>query len=145
VTDAKTRTNISSGSPFEPLRGYSRAVQIGNQVFISGTTAMSNQGEVKHPGNAYEQTKEIILAVKSLLSARGFRLEDVVTTRLFVTNIVDWDDYARAHQEFFASTLPTSSIVQVAKLVDPRLVIEMEFMAIGGTGPAEHVRVELAR
>lgn len=106
---------------------------------------MSNHGAVKHPGNAYEQTKEILTAVKSLLLARGFRLEDVVTTRLFVTNIVAWDDYARAHQEFFRSTMPTSSIVQVAKLVDPRLVIEMEFMAIRGTSAAESVRVDLVR
>lgn len=137
------RTNIASGSPFEPLRGYSRAVQMGNHLFISGTTAMSAQGDVAHPGNAYKQTKEILSAVRNLLVKRGFSIADVVRTRLFVTNIVEWDDYARAHQEVFGSVRPASSMVQVAKLVDPRLVIEIELEAIRGASDVEDLRVEM--
>ena len=105
---------------------------------------MSPQGDVAHPGNAYKQTKEIFTAVRNLLTQRGFSIADVVRTRLFVTNIVEWDDYARAHQEVFGLVRPTSSIVQVAKLVDPRLVIEIEFDAIRGASEVEDVRVELA-
>jgi enamine deaminase RidA (YjgF/YER057c/UK114 family) len=105
---------------------------------------MSPQGDVAHPGNAYKQTKEIFTAVRNLLTQRGFSIADVVRTRLFVTNIVEWDDYARAHQEVFGLVRPASSIVQVAKLVDPRLVIEIEFDAIRGASEVEDVRVELA-
>lgn len=138
------RTNIASGSPFEPLRGFSRAVQVGDHLFISGTTAMSNQGDVAHPGDAYQQTKKVLTTVKTLLAKRGFSLSDVVRTRLFVTNIVAWDDYARAHQEVFGSVRPASSMVQVAKLVDPRLVIEMEVEALRGASDVEDVQVDLA-
>lgn len=144
VTAKLIRTNITSGSPFEPLRGYSRAVQLGDHLYISGTTAMTNQGDVAHPGDAYQQTKAILNTIKSLLSKRGFTPADVVRTRLFVTNIVAWDDYARAHQEVFGATRPVSSMVQVAKLVDPRLVIEMEVDAIRGATEIEDLRLDLA-
>ncbi len=138
------RINIASGSPFEPLRGYSRAVQLGDQLYISGTTAMTNQGDVAHPGDAYQQTKAVLNTIKNLLNKRGFATSDVVRTRLFVTNIVAWDDYARAHQEVFGTIRPTSSMVQVAKLVDPRLVIEMEVDAIRGAHRIEDLRLDLA-
>ena len=143
VKDEIIRTNIASGSPFEPLRGFSRAVELGNHLFVSGTTAMSNQGDVAHPGDAYQQTKKILSTIKSLLNKRGFSVADVVRTRLFVTNIIAWDDYARAHQEVFGSVRPASSMVQVAKLVDPRLVIEMEVEAIRGVSQVEDLRVDL--
>lgn len=136
-----TRFNIASGSPHEPLRGYSRAVQIGDQLWISGTTAFSAKGDVTAPGEAYEQTKYILTTVKGILASRGFTMEDVVRTRLFVTTISKWEDYARAHREFFEKIRPASSIVQVTKLVDPRLTIEMEVDAVRGANDVENVRL----
>ncbi len=105
---------------------------------------MTNQGDVAHPGDAYQQTKAILTRIKTLLNKVGFAVSDVVRTRLFVTNIVAWDDYARAHQEFFGSVMPASSMVQVAKLVDPRIVIEMEVDAIRGASQVDEQRVDLA-
>ncbi len=105
---------------------------------------MTNQGDVAHPGDAYRQTKAILTTVRSLLAKCGFTFADVVRTRLFVTNIVAWDDYARAHQEVFGHVRPASSIVQVAKLVDPRLVIEMEFDAVRGATEVDDQRVDLS-
>jgi len=126
------RTNILSRSPFEPLRGYSRAVQVGDHLFVSGTTAMNYKGEVTAPGDAYEQTKTVLSAIKTILTSRGFSMQDVVRTRLFVTNMSKWEDYARAHREFFETVRPASSMVQVVKLVDPRLVVELEVDAVRG-------------
>lgn len=143
VTDEITRTNIASGSPFEPLRGYSRAVQIGDHLFISGTTAMTPQGDVAAPGDAYEQTRAALNSIRSILTKSGFSIADVVRTRLFVTNIVNWDDYARAHCEVFGHVRPASSLVQVAKLVDPRLVVEIEVDAMRGSGEVVDTRVDL--
>jgi enamine deaminase RidA (YjgF/YER057c/UK114 family) len=142
-TISNTRTNIASGSPFEPLRGFSRAVQIGNHLFISGTTAMTAQGDVAAPGDAYLQTKAALASIKEILNKRGFTTADVVRTRLFVTNIVKWDDYARAHREVFESVRPASSIVQVSKLVDPRLVIEIEVDAMRGATEVTDTSVAL--
>ncbi len=118
-------------------------MQLGDHLFISGTTAMTNQGDVAHPGDAYQQTKAILANLKNLLAKRGFSVSDVVRTRLFVTNIVAWDDYARAHQEVFGTARPASSIVQVAKLVDPRLVVEMELDAVRGATEIAEQRVDL--
>ncbi len=105
---------------------------------------MTNQGDVAHPGDAYQQTKAILMRIKTLLNKVGFTISDVVRTRLFVTNIVAWEDYARAHQEVFGSVMPASSMVQVAKLVDPRLVIEMELDAVRGATQVEEERVDLS-
>lgn len=137
-----TRTNILSGSPLEPLRGYSRAVEIGEQLWISGTTAMTAKGEVVAPGDPYEQTKAILNAVKAILFTRGFHVSDVVRTRLFVTNIARWEDYARAHREVFENVRPASSMVQVAKLVDPRLVVELEVEAFRGATKSDNISIE---
>lgn len=142
MSSQHSRTNLLSRSPFEPLRGYSRAVQVGDQLFISGTTAMNAKGEVVAPGEAYEQTKQVLHSIKTILASRGFSIEDVVRTRLFVTNISKWDDYARAHREVFESVRPASSMVQVVKLVDPRLVVELEVDAIKGCVQQETVSVE---
>ena len=136
------RTNIFSKSPLEPLRGYSRAVQVGDQLFISGTTAMNSKGDVTAPGDAYEQMKAILSSIKSILTSRGFALQDVVRTRLFVTNISKWEDYARAHREFFETVRPASSMVQVVKLVDPRLVVELEVDAIRGAVMEDSATIE---
>ena len=137
MSEGLIRTNLASGSPHEPLRGYSRAVQVGDSLWISGTTALTAKGDVTAPGDAYEQTKFIIQSIKSILAARGFQLSDVVRTRLSVTNIARWEDYARAHREAFEKIRPASSIVQVAKLVDPRLMIEMEVDAVRGATKIE--------
>jgi enamine deaminase RidA (YjgF/YER057c/UK114 family) len=126
------RINYSSNSPWEPIRGYSRAVRVGDHLFISGTTAVAPGGTVIAPNEAYEQTKYVLTLVKKILSTAGFSLEDVVRTRMFVTNMAKWDEYARAHREVFEMVRPASSIVQVTKLVDPRLVLEMEVEALRG-------------
>jgi len=142
MTSETLRTNIFSRSPLEPLRGYSRAVQVGDQLFISGTTAMNYKGDVVAPGDAYEQTKSILAAIKTILTSRGFSIQDVVRTRLFVTNISKWEDYARAHREFFETVRPASSMVQVVKLVDPRLVVELEVDAVRGAQVQDTVSIE---
>jgi enamine deaminase RidA (YjgF/YER057c/UK114 family) len=136
------RTNILSRSPFEPLRGYSRAVQVGDTLYISGTTAMNYKGDVTAPGDAYEQTKTILQTIKTVLAARGFSIQDVVRTRLFVTNISKWEDYARAHREVFENVRPASSMVQVSKLVDPRLCVELEVDAVKGLAIQESVAID---
>lgn len=136
------RTNILSRSPFEPLRGYSRAVQVGDQLFVSGTTAMNYKGEVTAPGDAYEQTKTVLSSIKTILTSRGFSMQDVVRTRLFVTNMSKWEDYARAHREIFENVRPASSMVQVVKLVDPRLVVELEVDAIRGATMQDVATIE---
>lgn len=141
MSTENVRTNILSGSPLEPLRGYSRAVVAGNTMWISGTTAMTPKGDILAPGDAYEQTKAILTAVRSILQSRGFQLSDVMRTRLFVTNISKWEDYARAHREFFEKIRPASSMVQVAKLVDARLMIEMEVDAVKGFSEIEQVGI----
>lgn len=142
MTTPVTRINIASGSPFEPLRGYSRAVQMGDHLYISGTTAMNAQGDVIAPGDPYLQTKHILSAIKTILGARNFHIGDVVRTRLAVTNIARWEDYARAHREVFEKIRPASSIVQVVKLVDPRLVVEIEVDAVRGASEAQSASID---
>ena len=130
MSEQKERTNFSSKSPWEPLRGFSRAVLVGDHLYISGTTALGEQGQVFGVGDPYEQTKYVIGTVKKILAVSGFTLQDVVRTRLFITAMPRWDDYARAHREAFEAIRPASSIVQVQKLVDPRLMLEMEVDAV---------------
>lgn len=142
MTSEIVRTILLSGSPLEPLRGYSRAVQVRDSLWVSGTTAMNAKGEVTAPGEPYEQTKYILSIIKTILTTRGFTIEDVVRTRLFVTNISRWDDYARAHREVFENVRPASSMVQVSKLVDPRLLVEIEVEAMRGATRAESVLIE---
>ena len=126
------RINFSTSSPWEPLRGISRAVCVGDHLFISGTTAITPSGEVYGANDAYQQTRYVIAHVRDILNAANFAMSDVVRTRLFVTSMADWDKYARAHREAFEQVRPASSIVQVTKLVDPRLMLEMEVEAIRG-------------
>ncbi len=143
IASMTTRINISTGSPFEPLRGYSRAVQQGDMLFISGTTALNAMGDVVAPVEPYAQTIAILNKVRTMLTSRNFAVSDVVRTRIFVTNIVKWEDYARAHSDFFEKIRPASSLVQVAKLVDPRLVVEIEVDAIRGASSVENVALDL--
>jgi len=135
------RINFATKSPFEPLRGFSRAVQVGNQLYISGTTATLSSGEVVAPGDAYQQTRFVIGRIRQVLTAAGFTIHDVVRTRLSVTNIGKWEEYARAHREAFEIVRPASSIVQVAKLVDARLVLEMEVDAVRGGAEVRNIDI----
>ena len=114
------------------MRGYSRAVCIGDTLYVSGTTATDDRGDVVGAGDPYEQTRYVIGFIKQILTTAGFKMADIVRTRMFVTNIAKWDEYARAHREAFHDIRPASSIVQVARLTDPRLVVEMEIEAVRG-------------
>lgn len=126
------RVNFSGGSPWEPLRGFSRAVQMGDNLYISGTTALTETGDVVAPGDPYQQTKYVLERIRCVLGSAGFSLEDVVRTRMSVTVAGKWSEFARAHREVFEEIRPASSMLQVEKLVDPRLVIEMEVDAFRG-------------
>lgn len=143
MSNQKERVNIATGSPWEPLRGFSRAVRVNDQLFISGTTAMAANGDVIGNGDAYEQTRYIIKVIKDVLGSEGFYLTDVTRTRLFVTNISKWEEYARAHSEAFDAIRPASSIVQVDRLVDPRLLIEMEVDAVLGCQVTKNAKLTL--
>lgn len=136
------RINIASRSMWEPLRGYSRAVRVGPHLYISGTTAVDRAGEVIGAGDPYVQTRFIIDRIREVLSHAGFRLSDVVRTRLYVTQMGRWEDYARAHREAFETIRPASSIVQVSKLVDPRLMIEMEVDAVLGCTLVDEMTID---
>ena len=124
------KTLYSSGSPFEPLRGFSRAVKVGNALYISGTTSMTPNNDVIGIGDPYLQTKTALETIKSVLQEAGFELEDVVRTRLAVTDISKWNDYAKAHRKFFGDIRPASSIFEVKRLVDSRLMVEIEVDAV---------------
>ena len=123
------RQNISSGAKWEDIVGYSRAVRIGNIVEVAGTTA-SEGDKIIAPGNAYEQTKYIIQKIERALNEAGANLNDVVRTRMFVTDITKWEDVGKAHGEFFATIKPTATMVEVRALIHVDLVIEMEVTAI---------------
>lgn len=123
------RTNYSSGALWEGKVGYSRAVRIGNIIEVSGTVASDND-KVVAEGNAYEQTKFALAKIESALINAGATLHDVVRTRMFVTDISRWEEYGRAHGEFFKSIKPATTMVEVSKLIDPRYLVEIEVTAI---------------
>jgi enamine deaminase RidA (YjgF/YER057c/UK114 family) len=143
MPDEIFRKNISTSSSWEPLRGFSRAVVAGERLFVSGTTALNEKGAVVSPNDPYEQTRYILQNFRLILRESGFAFEDIVMTRLFVTKISDWDLYARAHREAFENIRPASSIVEISRLMDPRLVIEMECEAVLGARHSETARIEL--
>lgn len=123
------RTNYSSGALWEGKVGYSRAVRVGNIIEVSGTVASDND-KVVAEGDAYEQTKFALAKIESALINAGATLHDVVRTRMFVTDISRWEEYGRAHGEFFKSIKPATSMVEVSKLIDPRYLVEIEATAI---------------
>ncbi len=125
-----TRQNISSGAKWEPIVGYSRAVRVGPWVMVSGTTSVDEGGRVVSPGNAYGQAVFAFRKIEAALDKTGARLSDVVRTRIFLTHINDWQAVGRAHAEFFGDIRPASTLVQVAGLVDPQLLVEIEVDAI---------------
>ncbi len=124
------RTNYSSGTKWESTVGYSRAVKVGKQIFVAGTTAVDENGNVVGEGNAYEQTKFIFWKIGKVLEKAGAHFKDVVRTRIFVTNIKDQPAIGKAHYEFFKDIKPAATMVEVNKLVDDRLLIEIEVDAV---------------
>ena len=123
-----TRHNISSGAYWEDIVGYSRAVRIGNVVEVSGTTSVRD-GQVLHANDAYSQTKEIIEMAQIALIEAGATLSDVVRTRMYTTNINLWKEIGKAHGEAFSAIRPTTTLVEVSGLIDPEMLVEIEFTA----------------
>src|SRR6266511_3168122 len=124
------RLNISSGVKWEDVIGYSRAVKIGNVIEVAGTTALDEDGNLVGAGNPYDQTKYTIAKIEKALQAAGCSLEDVVRTRIFVTDISHWEEIGKAHGEYFKHIKPASTMVQVQSLINPDMLIEIEATAI---------------
>lgn len=122
------RRKVSSGTPWESVVGYSRAVAAGDHIWVTGCTSVVD-GKVVHEGDAYEQTKQAIANIRWALRELDSDLADVVRTRIFVTDISRWEEYGRAHGEMFGDTMPATSMVQVSALIDPLMLVEVEAVA----------------
>ena len=121
---------VSSGAPWEAIVGYSRAVRVGAQIFVSGTTAVDEKGNLVGLGDAYAQAKRCFAIIADALEQAGSNLSDVVRTRMYVTRISDWEAVGKAHGEVFGNVRPASSLVEVSGLIDPNMLVEIEVEAV---------------
>jgi enamine deaminase RidA (YjgF/YER057c/UK114 family) len=126
---SQTRQNISSGVKWEDIVGYSRAVRVGSRIYMTGTTATDESGNIVGIDDAYAQTVQVIRNIQRALEQAGAMLENVVRTRMFVTDISRWQEYGQAHHEFFNKIRPCATMVEVRALIDPRMLIEIEVEA----------------
>jgi len=124
------RQNISSGTPWEAKAGYSRAVRVGNLVFVAGTAPGDSEGKVIAPGNAYEQTKFVLSKIETALMQAGASMKDVVRTRMYATDISFFSEISRAHNEYFHDVKPAATLVEISALIDKQMVVEIEADAV---------------
>ena len=120
------RERISSGAKWESIVGYSRAVKVGNRIYVTGTTALGDDGEIVGIGDAYEQARQCLRNIESALHRLGAGLEHIVRTRMYVTDISRWEEYGRAHGELLRDVMPATAMVEVSALIDPHMLIEIE-------------------
>ncbi len=124
------RLRIASGAPWESIVGYSRALRVENNIYVSGTTAINEKGQVLAVGDAYEQTRIALRRIEQALAEAGGQMTDIVRTRMFVTDMNCWEEIGRAHGEFFAAIRPATSMLEVSRLIDPAMLVEIEADAI---------------